>query len=120
MTIPFLIGGITMALKARQLAYIEFLLANPLLTNIEAGEQIGVSRNTISKWKENPEFQEEYRKRLREKWEDSELMAMEMMQKLAREGSFQASKYILDSQGYAPAQKIEADLHTDININIEE
>lgn len=109
-----------MALKARQLAYIEFLLANPLLTNIEAGEQLGVSRNTISKWKDNPEFQAEYKRRLKEKWEDSELMAMEMMQKLAREGNFQASKYILDSQGYAPTQKIEADVKTDINIVIDE
>ncbi|MBR5823813.1 MAG: hypothetical protein IKY67_06690 [Paludibacteraceae bacterium] len=109
-----------MALKQRQLAYIEFLLANPLLTNTEAGEKIGVSRNTISKWKDNPEFKEEYKKRLKEKWEDSELMAMEMMQKLARDGNFQASKYILDSQGYAPTTKIEADINADINIVIEE
>ena len=47
-----------MALKARQIAYIEFLLANPLLTNVEAGKQIGVSRNTIAEWKSQPEFQE--------------------------------------------------------------
>lgn len=109
-----------MALKQRQLDFIEFLLANPLLTNIEAGKKIGVSRNTISKWKENPEFKAEYKRRLQEKWEDSELMAMEMMQKLARDGNFYANKYILDSQGYAPAQKIEADIHTDIVIDIEE
>lgn len=110
-----------MALSTRQLAYIEFLLANPLLTNIEAGEKIGVSRNTISKWKENPEFKAEYKRRLQEKWEDSELMAMEMMQKLARDGNFQANKYILDSQGYAPATKIEADVkQQNIVINIEE
>ena len=108
-------------LKQRQLEFIEFLLANPLMTNTEAGEVIGVSRNTITKWKELPEFQEEYRRRLKEKWEDSELMAMEMMLMLAREGSFQATKYILDSQGYAPAQKIEADVKTEnIIINIDE
>lgn len=109
-----------MALKQRQLDFIEFLLANPLLTNIEAGKLIGVNRNTISRWKENPEFKAEYKKRLQEKWEDSELMAMEMMQKLARDGNFYASKYILDSQGYAPAQKIEADIKQDIVIDIEE
>lgn len=109
-----------MALKQRQYEFIEFLLANPLMTNIEAGEVIGVSRNTIAKWKDMPEFQEEYKKRLKEKWEDSELMAMEMMQKLAREGSFQATKYILDSLDYAPAQKIEAEVKQDINIVIEE
>jgi hypothetical protein len=39
---------------------------------------------------------------------------------LAENGDFKASKYILDSLGYAPAQKIEAELTTDIVINIEE
>lgn len=109
-----------MALKNRQLEFIELLLANPLMTNVDAGKQMGVSRNTIMKWKEIPEFQEEYKRRLREKWEDAELMAMEMMQNLARKGDFKANKYILDSLGYAPAQKIEADVKTDINITVEE
>ena len=109
-----------MALKNRQLEFIELLLANPLMTNVEAGKQMGVSRNTIMKWKEIPEFQEEYKRRLREKWEDAELMAMEMMQNLARKGDFKANKYILDSLGYAPAQKIEPDVKIDININVEE
>lgn len=109
-----------MALKTRQLNYIEFLLANPLLTNKDAGEQIGVSRNTIMKWRQDPEFKEEYQRRLQEKWKDAELMAMENMQKLARQGDFKANKYILDSLGYAPAQKIEADVSTDIVINIGE
>ena len=109
-----------MALKNRQLEFIELLLANPLMTNVDAGKQMGVSRNTIMKWKEIPEFQEEYKRRLREKWEDAELMAMEMMQNLARKGEFKANKYILDSLGYAPAQKIEADVKTDIDITVEE
>jgi hypothetical protein len=42
------------------------------------------------------------------------------MIELANEGCFQANKYILDSLGYAPAQKIEADISTEIVINIEE
>ena len=107
-----------MALKARQIAYIEFLLANPLITDIEAGKQIGVSRNTIAEWKKRPEFQAEYKARLKEKWESSELMAIEMMQNLAREGDFRAVKYILDSMDYAPTTKIEADVSTKIVISI--
>ena len=107
-----------MALKQRQLAFIDFLLANPLLTNTEAGKKLGVNRNTITEWKKNPEFQEEYRRRLRENWEGAELMAQEQMMNLAKSGNFQANKYILDSLGYAPTQRIEADVNTDININI--
>lgn len=109
-----------MALKSRQLEFIELLLANPLMTNLEAGKQMGVSRNTIMEWKKNPEFKEEYKRRLREKWEDAEGMAIEMMQNLARKGDFKANKYILDSLDYAPAQKIEADVKTDIAIVIDE
>lgn len=111
-----------MALKARQIALLDALLANPMITNIEVGKQIGVSRNTISEWKKNPEFMAEYKARLKEKWEDSELMAMETMQNLARNGDYKASKYILDSLGYAPTQqmKLEADLHNDIVISIGE
>lgn len=110
-----------MALTNRQLEFIEYLLANPLVTNTKAGEEIGVSRNTIAEWKSRPEFQKEYRRRLDEKWRDSELMAMETMQNLARDGDFKASKYILDSLGYAAPTKIEADVNakTDIVINVE-
>jgi len=107
-------------LKARQLQLIEALLANPMVPDTEVAKVIGINRNTVREWKRKPEFQEEYKRRLQEKWESSELMAMETMQTLARGGDFKASKYILDSLGYAPAQKIEADVHNDIIINIED
>lgn len=41
------------------------------------------------------------------------------MIELAADGNFQANKYILDSLGYAPTQRIEADITSDIEINIE-
>ena len=109
-----------MALKARQLQLIEAMMANPMVPDVELARQIGINRNTVREWKNKPEFQEELRMRLAEKWKDAELMAMETMQTLAREKDFRAVKYILDSQGYAPVQKIEADVKTDIVINIGE
>jgi hypothetical protein len=42
------------------------------------------------------------------------------MIELANDGNFNANKYILDSLGYAPTTKIEADVKQDINIVIEE
>ena len=107
-------------LKARQLQLIEELMANPMITDVECGKRIGVNRNTIREWKKSEEFQEELRARIRAKWEDSERLAVETMQNLASEGNFQATKYILDNLGYAATQKIEANLSTDIVINIEE
>lgn len=109
-----------MALKPRQLQLIDALLANPMLPDTEIAKQLNINRNTVREWKKKPEFQAELKARLAEQWADSERMAVETMQSLAREGDFKASKYILDSLGYAPVQKIEADVHTDITIDIVE
>ena len=110
-----------MALNTKQLACIEIMLANPNASYEKLAEMVGCNRNTITAWKRNEEFQAEYSRRLKEMWKDSEAIAVKTMIKLADEGNFQASKYILDSQGYAPAQKIEADVKTEnIVINIEE
>lgn len=98
-----------MALKPKQLACIEAMLANPTMSNEKLAEAVGVNRNTISDWKRNnEEFKAEYKARLKAIWEDSEGVAVRTMRNLAEEGDFKASKYILDSLGYAPAQKVEA------------
>lgn len=110
-----------MALKARQYELIEAMLANPMTPDTELAEMIGINRNTVREWKNKPEFQAELKARLAEKWADSERVAMETMQTLARDGDYKASKYILDSLGYAAPTKIEADVsaRTDIIINVE-
>ena len=109
-----------MELKPRQLKLIELMLAQPMIPDTELAKQLNINRNTVREWKKKPEFQEELKSRLAEQWRDSERMAMDTMQSLAREGDFKAAKYILDSLGYAPAQKIEADINSGINITIEE
>jgi DNA-binding CsgD family transcriptional regulator len=110
----------TMALKARQLKLIEALMANPMLPDIKIAEELGINRNTVREWKNKPEFKEELQRRLRAQWEDSERMAVDTMQTLAQGGDFKAAKYILDSLGYAAPVKVEADISTNININIGE
>lgn len=110
-----------MALKAKHYQCIELMLAHPTWGVCKLAEEVGVNRNTVSDWKRNnEEFKAEYQKRLREIWEDSEAIAVETMRNLASDGDFKASKYILDSLGYAPAQRIEADISNDIVITIGE
>ena len=106
-------------LKPRQFELIELMLANPMIPDTELAKQLNINRNTVREWKKKPEFQEEIKNRLKEKWEDSERLAVETMQSLAREGDFKASKYILDSLGYAPAQKLEANVKGALEINID-
>lgn len=109
-----------MALKQKEYALLEALLANPAISNEKVAKIVGINRNTVREWKNKPEFKEEYKRRLREKWESSEEIAIHTMRKLALNGDYKASKYILDSMGYAPAQRIEAQVSTDIEINIDD
>lgn len=108
-----------MALKPKQKALIEAIIAKPSAPHTELAEIVGVNRNTITAWKRDAEFMAALDARIKEVWKDSEAIAVNTMRNLAVQGNFNASKYILDSLGYAPAQRIEADVKTDIEINIE-
>lgn len=109
-----------MALTAKKVELLEAMLANPMLSDVKLAELLNLNNKTVGKWRKEPEFQEELKKRLAEQWKNAESLAQRKMIELANEGCFQANKYILDSLGYAPAQRIEADIKTDIVINIEE
>lgn len=107
-----------MALKPKQIELLEAMLANPMMSDVKLGELLNLNNKTVGKWRKEEEFQEEMKKRLAEQWKNAERLAQKKMIELAAEGNFHASKYILDSLGYAPAQKIEADIKTDIVITI--
>lgn len=110
-----------MALKARQLQLVDAMIANPMMPDTELAKLLGINNKTVGVWRKLPEFQEEMSKRLQEKWKNAENLAVEKMIGLAAEGDFKANKYILDSLGYAPAQRIEADVNsTNVVINIED
>lgn len=109
-----------MALTAKRLELLEAILTYPMLSDVKLGELLNLNNKTVGKWRKEPEFQAELRERLAERWKDAESLAQQQMIALAADGNFNANKYILDSLGYAPAQRIEADLKTDIIINIEE
>lgn len=109
-----------MALKPQQLQLIEAMLANPMTSDVQLAKMLNINNKTVGVWRKLPEFQEELKARLQEKWKGAERIAQETMIDLASNGDFKASKYILDSMGYAPAQKIEAEVSNSITINIEE
>jgi hypothetical protein len=109
-----------MALKPRQIELLELMLVNPMMSDVKLAEVMGLNNKTVGKWRKMPDFQEELKKRLAEQWKNAERLAQKKMIELANEGNFQANKYILDSLGYAPVTKVEANVTTDIEINIEE
>ena len=107
-----------MALTAKRLELLEAMLAHPMMSDVKLGELLNLNNKTVGKWRKEPEFQEEMKKRLQEQWKAAESLAQKKMIELASDGCFQANKYILDSLGYAPTHKIEADVKQDIVINI--
>lgn len=109
-----------MALTKRQKNLIEYMLAHPDKPETVCARECEVPNSTYFDWKKKGEFTEELDRRLKEQWKDAERLAVDKMIAMAAEGCFQANKYILDNLGYKPAEKIEANVSTDINITIEE
>ena len=109
-----------MALKAKEAELLEAMIANPMMSDVQLAKLLGINNKTVGVWRKKPEFKEALQARLKDIWQDSERLAISQMRRLAGEGNYNANKYILDSLGYAPAQKIDANVSNEIVINIEE
>lgn len=109
-----------MALTQRQKNLIEYMLSNPTLPETVCARNCDVPNSTYFDWKKRGEFTAELDRRIKEKWKDSERLATETMINLCLKGEYAAAKYILDNLGYKPVDKIQAEVHNDINIVIEE
>lgn len=111
-----------MALTSKQKAFIDAFIEYPTLPMAQHAENLGIAAKTVYNWKSDNKngFRDELETRLKEKWEEARYMASETMFSLCREGDFKAAKYILDYCGYAPAQKVEANVSSEINITIGE
>lgn len=98
-----------MALNNKQQKAIELLVYSPYMTQNMIAQEVGVHRDTVRRWREeNDEFKTELKKAIRNRWEAAESLAVNTMINLAAEGNIQAAKYICDSLGYKPVDKIEA------------
>lgn len=108
-----------MALNNKQKKAIELLVYSPYMTLTMIASEVGISRDSLHRWRtENEEFKAALDKAIKDRWKAAESMAVNTMISLAQEGNVQAAKYMLDSLGYKPTEKIEANLTTDIVINI--
>jgi transposase-like protein len=109
------------ALNNKQLKAIELLVYSPKMTLIEVCKEVDVSRDTLHRWRnDTPEFKEALDKAIKERWKAAETIAVNTMIEQCNDGNIQAAKYMLDSLGYKPTEKIEATVSNDIVIKIEE
>lgn len=94
-------------LSTKQLEAIQILMDNPDLPYEAVSQMVGVGRKTLYNWRHNELFKNELDRRIKERWKDSERLAVETMINLCRTGDFRAAKYMLDSLGYEAEKKIE-------------
>ena len=112
-----------MALNTKQKKALELLTCGLGMNFKEIAEQVGVSPKTLWNWRNGndfTEFQEELARLNNIRWQAAEDAAREAAISLCREGNQKMVQFVLQNCGYNPTQKVEADLHTDIEINIED
>lgn len=112
-----------MAINKKQRIALELLTSGEGLSFKEIAEAANVSPKTLWNWRNGndfTEFQEELKRLNDIRWQAAEDAAREGALKLCKEGNQKMIEFVLKNVGYNPTQKVEADLHQDIVINIDE
>lgn len=92
------------------------------MTYKEICEEVNINPKTLWRWRNEPEFasfQREYERVKEEQWLATVEAARASALKLCREGNQKMTEFILKNDGLNPTQKVEAEITTDIVINIE-
>lgn len=110
-------------LTEKQMKALELLTCGRGLTYTAIAEEVGVDRKTIWRWLNEPQyvpFQEELQRINDERWKSIVDAARASALRLVQKDNQKMVEFVLKNEGYNPTQKVEADLHTDINITIED
>lgn len=103
-------------LKKKQRDAIQLLVYTEMKDS-EVKEELNISDSTLWRWKKDEEFCAELEKENRRKFKSLQTQALHAMAKLINEGHFQAAKYILDGNDYAPTEKHELDMTANITVD---
>ena len=103
-------------LKKKQRDAIQLLVYTEMKDS-EVKEELNISDSTLWRWKKDEEFCAELEKENRRKFKSLQREALHTMAKLINEGHFQAAKYILDGNDYAPTEKHELDMTANITVD---
>lgn len=112
-----------MTINKKQRIALELLTSGEGMSYKEIAEAANVNEKTLWRWRNEPEyaeFQEELKRLNDIRWQAAEDAARESAIRLCKEGNQKMVQFVLQNAGYNPTQKVEADLHNNIVINIEE
>ena len=112
-------------LNQKQKLAIELLTSGKGMSYKQIAEEVGIDVKQLWRWRNEPQFslfQEELQRVNDARWEATVDAAREAAVKLCKEGKADFVKFVLQNVGYNPTQKqeIQADVNTDLVINITE
>ena len=112
-----------MALNKKQRIALELLTSGEGLSFQEIAEKANCNVKTLYNWRHLPEyaeFQEALAEINNQRWLAAEDAARAAAIKLCKEGNQKMVQFVLQNVGYNPTTKVEADVKTDVIIEIEE
>lgn len=110
--------GARQDLKARQQRTLEAWVNNPLSSYPDIAKIAGIDVTTFWRYRQDPDFMEKYHEMCKNRFNSFEAAAMEQLKFHLDAGNWQAVKYILDSLGYKPTDKVKANIDTALNLHI--
>lgn len=84
-----------------------YMYAIELKSFNDISAELGVSRQSLWKWKNDPRWQKEVDKILKEEWREACKSLQKKMIKKAEDGEFKALEYVLNSNGYKAPEVVE-------------
>lgn len=110
-------------LTEKQKRAIELLTCGKGLTYKQIAEEVGIDVKNLYRWRSSPDFaqfQEELARINNARWQAAVDAARQGAIKLCQNGNQKMIQFVLQNEGYNPTQKVEAELHNDIIIEIGE
>ena len=110
-------------LTAKQIKALELLTCGEGRSYTSIAEEVGVRRETLWRWLNEQQFatfQEELKRINDERWKAIVDAAKASAMRLVQNDKADFVKFVLQNDGYNPTQKVEADIKTDIVINIDD
>lgn len=110
-------------LTTKQKKALELLTCGEGKSYTAIAEEAGVNRKTLWRWMNEPQFasfQQELQRINDERWKATVDAARAAALRLCADGNQKMVEFVLKNEGYNPTQKVEAEITTDIVINIEQ
>lgn len=93
---------------------------NPLLPLDDVARLAELSPKTFWRYRQEPEFMEEYHKRCQKRFNELEGKAVSLLDEQLNQKNWNAIKFTLENMGYKPTEKVEQINETTIKVSVDD